>query len=285
MDMFLKIPPVPRVKDTNSIIAKAFYRNKNYNDPYRDITDKVGIRYVVLLRPQIKLIEDVITQCVQWSSSKDKDFDADVHANPEYFNYQSVHYVVRNIEAIDIDDINIPSNTPCEIQIRTLLQHAHSELTHDTVYKPKKATTPEVKRMVAQSMALIEVTDDIFEKVNTTIGSDHMNTFMHHLVSLYRRFAPPDYEEKLNLFILDAYGEIIPSINVQDIEEFISRNTYIQELIKKKSDSALLYRQPVILLLYFLIMKQRIKTKRLWPLTDAELRPLFSDLGISFEGI
>ena len=45
---FLEIDPKPRTKEVESLIAKAFFRNKNYNDQYKDITDKVGTRFVVL---------------------------------------------------------------------------------------------------------------------------------------------------------------------------------------------------------------------------------------------
>jgi putative GTP pyrophosphokinase len=43
------IEPSYRTKDNDSIITKAFYRNKNYSDPYNDITDKVGLRFVLLM--------------------------------------------------------------------------------------------------------------------------------------------------------------------------------------------------------------------------------------------
>lgn len=47
---FIKLPPTARVKDDKSLIDKAFYRpNKNYSDPYEEIEDKVGCRFVLLL--------------------------------------------------------------------------------------------------------------------------------------------------------------------------------------------------------------------------------------------
>src|SRR3546814_10997244 len=55
--------------------------------------------------------------------------------------------------------------TPCEVQLRTLLQHAHSQLTHDTIYKPKTIASSHTKRFVARSMALIETVDDFFVQV------------------------------------------------------------------------------------------------------------------------
>src|SRR4051812_4453137 len=48
IDMFIRIPPKVRLKEDFSFVEKAFYR-KAYDDPYAQITDKVGIRLVVLL--------------------------------------------------------------------------------------------------------------------------------------------------------------------------------------------------------------------------------------------
>lgn len=43
-----KVEPKHRVKEVESLISKAFYRGKNYQDPLNDITDKVGSRFIVL---------------------------------------------------------------------------------------------------------------------------------------------------------------------------------------------------------------------------------------------
>jgi putative GTP pyrophosphokinase len=43
---FIKIPAVPRLKDDNSLLGKAFHRSKPYQDPYLEIEDKVGLRFV-----------------------------------------------------------------------------------------------------------------------------------------------------------------------------------------------------------------------------------------------
>jgi putative GTP pyrophosphokinase len=56
-------------------------------------------------------------------------------------------------------------STPCEVQVKILLQHAYSELTHDTIYKPRVNATPEMQRAAAKSMALLEATNDYFESV------------------------------------------------------------------------------------------------------------------------
>jgi len=205
-DTFLRIPPVPRIKEPKSIIAKAFWRGKDYTDPYGEITDKVGVRYVVLLVDHIKIVADVVCGNDNWDYSKDRDFEQEKISFPLLFDYQSVHYVVRNRSQIVQSGIIIPIDTPCEVQIRTLLQHACSELTHDTIYKQETVQNPLVYRSVAKSRALTEAADDIFHEVHEilTRESEDMNTFLKELANLYQEIRQPDFEEKSNIFILDS---------------------------------------------------------------------------------
>lgn len=285
VDLFLKIPPKPRVKELKSIISKAFYRNKNYSNPYEEITDKVGVRYVVLLREEIGIVSDIVEHNPHWTASKDRDFEEEKERNPLIFDYQSVHYVVRSKGDISFNGISLPNNTPCEIQIRTLLQHAYSELTHDTIYKPRTRATPNVMRSIAKSMALIETTDDIFGEVNMTLSreNDQINAFLRSLTALYQNIAIPDYEEKINVFILDAYKELLSTIEISDVEKYVFENSFIKDVIARKSGIAFLYKQPIVLLLFYLISQQRSNCKRLWPLTESDIRPLYVDLGIAFD--
>lgn len=126
INAFLKIPVIARVKDENSIIAKAFLRqDKHYTNPYEQITDKVGIRFVVLELSEISIIKDIIEKHSDWETSKDVDFETIRDEKPELFVYQSVHYIVRNCNELEYNGVVIPAQTPCEVQIRTLLQHAY----------------------------------------------------------------------------------------------------------------------------------------------------------------
>lgn len=286
VDLFLKIPPKPRIKDTDSIISKAFFRDKKYTDPYEEITDKVGVRYVLLLRQQIGTISDIVEHSTLWTHSKDRDFEDERNKEPLIFDYQSVHYIVRNKSIATLNGISIPPNTPCEIQIRTLLQHACCELTHDTIYKPKTRTkNPTIHRSIAKSRALTEATDDIFVEVNVTLQNENkqINSFLSSLKVLYDCVATNNYEEKTNIFILDAFSELLGAISVSDIEQFLDEHPFIKDVVPRKSRTSFLYKQPVVLLLYYLIKSQRTALRQLWPLTESEIQPLYSDLGIAFD--
>lgn len=281
--LFIKADSTLRLKEVNSLINKAFYRGKNYKDPYNEITDKVAMRFVVLLVEDIKLICEIVEKNSNWTFSQDRNFEEERLRSPEAFTYQSFHYIITNKEEIYYREIGIPKGIACEIQIRTLLQHAYSELTHDTVYKPKTKAKPMVHRLVARSMALIEATDELFGEVSNMIRANDsfFQDFMRKLDEMYSTFTEPEYDKQFSMYIFDAYSETLNSIDIDDIESFVNKNAFIKDIILKKYERSLLYRQPIILLLYYLISSKRKKASELWPLTDNELAPLYADLGFS----
>lgn len=287
LNNFLKIPPVPRVKEVKSLVSKAFYRaDKNYTDPYNQITDKVGVRYVVLLQEDINIISKIVEKNNSWKFSKDRDFEEEKFNKPFVFDYQSIHYVVFSKREFEYKNILIPQNTPCEIQIRTLLQHAYSELTHDTIYKPIDPVPPNVLRIVAKSMALIETTNDLFSDVQKTLKNESKNNmfYLKKLEEIYSEITNPDLEKKLNMFILNSFKDLLSEINMEDIEHFFQNSPHLKEIILRKYNDYLIYRQPIVLLIFYLISKNyRNKLRKFWPLTDNELRPMFIDMGYNLD--
>ncbi|MFC2038966.1 GTP pyrophosphokinase family protein [Chloroflexota bacterium] len=285
-EVFLRIAPEPRIKDRESIIAKAFWRGKNYSDPYNEIKDKVGIRYVVLLTQHIKIIEEIICSTDNWNYSLDRDFVQEKIDFPLIFDYQSVHYILTSKDTITYDSIDIPTDTPCEIQIRTLLQHACSELTHDTIYKKDPTYNSIVYRSIAKSRALTESADDIFENVSAILAeeSENMNKWLSELRNIYKEIREPDFEEKSNVFILNSIVTLLEGTNSADIKKFIlEEKPVIKDIISSKVNELFIYRQPIVLLLYYLIHHQRENLKQSWPLPLSEIQPLFSDLGIALD--
>jgi Uncharacterized protein conserved in bacteria len=284
---FLRMPVMPRLKEINSLIDKALFRGKNYQDPYAEITDKVGMRFVVLLTSDIKKIEDVISVSANWSTSKDRDYEEEREAKPLEFAYQSVHYVVRASRDLTVSAITIPEGTPCEIQLRTLLQHAHSELTHDSIYKSQRTASPKTQRVIARSMALIETTDDFFEQVvvelgNATESERNATTVLDRVYREYVKLVPES--QKSNLLIVDAFTDKFNEDIEGSLRDFLKRKPYVIDRIAQKANDRHLYRQSAILLIYLMADLSPTVTKELWPLTLDELRPVYGDIGLSIDG-
>ncbi len=286
VDEFIKIPPVPRVKTDISLLEKAFYRGKSYKDPYREITDKVGVRFVVLLERDISIVSKFVEQSPHWTPSRDRDFDQERGNHPEVFGYQSVHYVVTAKTDIPFDGGVVAAGTPCEVQIRTLLQHAHSELTHDTIYKPKTNASSLTKRYCARSIALIETADDFFGRVMEQIeeAGEPLRLAMENLTLIFKEaigLAPEP--SNLNTLMLDAYSDRLPEVGEGKISVFLQGKPFIAKLISERASTRLLFRQPAVLLMYYLADTAPRDTKSRWPLTPAELQPIYEDLGQKYE--
>ncbi|WP_264046463.1 GTP pyrophosphokinase [Methylobacterium flocculans] len=286
-DLFIRIPPKPRAKTEASILEKAFRRNKNYTNPYAEITDKIGVRFVVLLGRDIDLICQIIEECVHWTCSRDRDFQREQEERPIHFEYAAVHFVVRCRYETRIGNHLVMAETPCEVQVKTILQHAYSELTHDTLYKPSVIASAGMKREAAKSMALLEATGDYFEKVVTLVeaATEPAKGLSLHIGEIYRNFIgrPPEVTRAEGL-ILEAYDDNIGTNASERVKALLIAKPYICKKIQARAANGLLYRQPSILIVYLMVAELPSKAKTEWPFVPDELRPIYTDLGISFDG-
>lgn len=234
IEVFLKIPVKERLKAEDSLLQKAFHRGKAYQSPYDEIEDKVGIRYVVLLGSEVKKIDDAILSVNDWIAEKARDYVQEQMLRPYEFDYQSLHYIVRSRNLINFESVEIPADTPCEIQVRTLLQHAYSELTHDTIYKPNVQATPSLKRSAAKSMALIEATGDYFSKVHEEIQAALANSeqISLYLDRQYRSWIGIEVSDgPIQSLIVDHYAQLIGPTYEESINEWWRSKQFVRERI------------------------------------------------------
>jgi len=285
---FLKIPPTPREKELDSLLGKAFHRNKPYKNPYEEIEDKVGVRFVVLLTSDIKNIARVIQTSELWHASLDKDYEAERENRPLEFTYQSVHYVIKAANDLTTENgVTIPRGTPCEVQLRTLLQHAHSELTHDSIYKrgPGTEVNKKVERTVAKSMALIEAVDEYFIAAidELAAATQPEREGLETLAAIfYDRIGIRPNKDKTNTLVLQSFRHKLDEDLRQKILAMLDAKPVIASMIKDNFDTQYIYRQPWILLAFLLASSEPAQTAEKWPLTPDELRPVYNDLGIRF---
>lgn len=287
LQSFFKVIPKPRLKENSSLVDKAYYRaNKSYSDPYSQIEDKVGVRFVVLLLNDIQCICDIINSSELWNFDPCKHFEADKKKEPLLFTYQSVHYILRPKKDIEINGVKISTLISCEVQVRTLLQHAHAELTHDSVYKAKRSVQPDVHRTIAKSMALIETTDSFFMDVTKNLNAGPLEDFniLGRLNSIYELFTGLNpHSTKFTLTIWDAFEQLISPNLVDDISKFLEQPAYVHlsEVIKSRYIGNTLYQQGVILFLYWMLVNRKQRLLRDWPFQRDLLQPMANDLGIS----
>lgn len=287
IDMFFRIPVKPRTKEEGSLLAKAFHRGKVYREPYDDIEDKVGVRIVVLFTEEIRLVEKVIQYCPSWIAAKARDYEEERAAKPFEFDYQSLHYVVRATGNVTHNGIMIDDDIPCEIQVRTILQHAYSELTHDTIYKPAVQAEPSVKRAAAKSMALIEATDDYFTQVREKLELAQApgREVASAVERLYRTSTGLEPESSpFNTLLVDHYRKWAKEGFEAELTAFLNDKPFLAENIRDRAAANFLYRQPAVILIYWAVKQAPTAVPFDGPLTNDELAPFYSDLGLRMPG-
>ena len=281
--MFFKVQPSFRLKDSGS--AERKQEKKRYANPAEQMTDLVGARFVVLLQTDISLVERVIQSHTAWAKRKDRDPIDERDEKPTHFDYQSVHYILRNNKNTDLYDVNVPEGIACEVQIRTLLQHAYAELVHDKFYKAVKLTPPSARRLVARSMALMETTDQMFceavrelELVNQE-REQWCALVDEEIGPLIPNFTRTDHDADA-LEILDTFKDVLDAANRDEVKAM--KSAPIVAKIQQRAAGGGLFAKPVVLIVYWLVKEHGIELDAHWPLPAllSDIGRIKSDLGI-----
>ena len=283
----VQFPAVCRVKDIDSFISKALYRNKDYKNPLLEITDKVGTRLVVLCNEAVKNISDYINSKngKYWIiKEKSQDISKIRHENPEVFTYQSDHYIVEPCK-----DYQSPAleYLTCEIQIRTLLQHAYSEVSHAFVYKKQENIEPTTLRMLAASMAFIEEADNKFDNIfKMKQGGDNIKQSLIEKVKLeYSKLNKGYSNDKIDMDVLYMFVNLYDSSKIKEMDEtilnfIVNKKDSINAGIKSNYDS-FLFSQPTLLLALHSFDRWQNFTKVIWPFPYESLVKVVETLGYS----
>ncbi|GED23824.1 GTP pyrophosphokinase [Halomonas halmophila] len=284
---FLKIDAIPRVKAVNSALNKISI--KRYDDPKTQMTDLVGVRFVVLTTDDLFLLEKIIEH-QNWSWKVSKDFALDIEVNPKVFDYQSKHYEVRPKEEFEVDGVRVPEFICCEVQVRTLLQHAYAELVHDNIYKAKGVVPSSAERYVSRSMALMETTDEIFCTALQKLQEENYkrDSVIKDLEKVFAedfglQVAEPD--RQLHFAILESYADAVEEFSSEKLREIFDNKKFIRHFVEDRYGEFYFFRQPIVLFVYYVISAYGMNYFwSNWPLSvyNKEVKYVASDLGESF---
>lgn len=286
-ELFFKLPPSYRIKQDASFIKKALNTVKNYSDPISQITDQIGIRLVVLTTDEVQRVTEVISNNKNWKASKDRDYETEMDNQPYTFGYKSMHFILRPKDTLKFDNYTIGPDICCEVQVRTLLQHAYAELSHFVVYKPKLKAKNEIgyNRLLARSMALIETVDENFKNVMRSFDQDFSleSAWIAKSIELSKPLRLKPFSKDLNEGIVDSFSDVLASLDLTQFELFISENNFIFQKINDRIEADKpFYDQPIILLLYFLASEIGYdEFFNLFPFSIVYIGDVFADLGIS----
>ncbi|MEW6366037.1 MAG: RyR domain-containing protein [Acidobacteriota bacterium] len=165
-----------RPKSIASFADKIYRKRAGHKDPVNQFTDLCGGRVIVHTPEEVKAISKFIEDhfIIDWDNS----VDVSQRHKPTEFGYRSVHYIVsfkRRAFPNAWADVKVPrflldmKNPRAEIQVRTLLEHAWADISHDLVYKCGFKIPSGLERELAAVAALLENADSSFSRIVTAL--------------------------------------------------------------------------------------------------------------------
>lgn len=145
-----------RVKSEDSLAGKLELKGSKYKS-LADITDILGLRVITFYFDDVDIVASAVERLfeVDWENSVDKRRLHEVDS----FGYQSLHYICR------VPDMPYRF----EIQMRTLLQHAWSNMNHDTGYKSGVEIPREYIRNLNRLAGMLELVDEQFSRIRSEL--------------------------------------------------------------------------------------------------------------------
>ncbi|MBR4756141.1 MAG: hypothetical protein IK076_04300 [Bacteroidales bacterium] len=197
-----------RVKEEASLAGKLALKGGKYST-LADITDIVGLRVITFYIDDVDKVASVVEKLfeVDWNNSVDK---RKIH-EIDSFGYLSLHYVC-----------SIPDTRyRFEIQIRTLLQHAWANMSHDTGYKSGVEIPRRYMRSMSRLAGMLELVDDEFSKIRSEL-TDYRRRVKALVASGNLADVPLDGDTFRSYLELNPFNQLnkrIASVNQAEIHE------------------------------------------------------------------
>ncbi|WP_224278497.1 GTP pyrophosphokinase [Nocardioides lacusdianchii] len=204
-----------RAKDLASFRQKIAV--KGYEDPWRQITDKVGVRAVVERAGDVDRIHQALVDDGRLAIYDRTDKRAQLQ-------FDSLGYSGLHLDVYAPAEEGDTERVPCEIQIRTVAQDAWSVVSHKLVYKPHVELPDTDKRAIMRLVALMELFDGEVERVMDKAQSlaaleapaPAPVDLLELVTAQYARFEDTPGHPELSHLVLEAVGSALAADGVDD---------------------------------------------------------------------
>jgi len=224
---------------------------------------------------------------------KDRDHEEERLAKPDYFAYQSDHYVIRTKAPFEFKGVIIPAQTPCEIQVRTILQHAYAEMAHNSDYKPSirlpEEDQKQVKRSLAKGSALIETTDDVFKEIKNRLReyNESVDALLIRSSEIYKVITGEATSPSTALggLVADTYRGLLKKLTPEQLNTWADERPWLGKKLVQKRTESVFYRDSVVILLGLLVTENEMSVPKQWPVDSSYLEDFYTMMGISTNGL
>jgi putative GTP pyrophosphokinase len=150
-----------RAKDLTSFEEKISRPGKSYSDPLKDTTDLCGCRVIVYYQDDVDRVASAIK--AEFLISEENLSRQPQVLEVDRFGYLSAHYIVSiGKMRSDLTEWKAYSDRVAEIQVRTVIQHAWSAVSHALHYKQEAAIPSKLQRRLHRIAGLFELADEEF---------------------------------------------------------------------------------------------------------------------------
>lgn len=157
-----------RIKSFNSYYKKILRQKPDQTEQTEKLvtlTDLIGIRVICAFLEDLSEVEQQVKSAYDIVEIERKGEDL----NFKEFGYESIHILIK-IPSDCLPTVNtdlpLPEDLVCEIQIRTILQDAWSEVEHELVYKAEfNPFDKPLRRKLASMNASLTLSDIIFQEI------------------------------------------------------------------------------------------------------------------------
>lgn len=156
-----------RPKEIERLEKKLSREDRRYKQ-LSEITDLAGVRIICLFSDQVDEIAEIIRD--NFDVNDELSVDKRETLDPDRFGYLSLHYVVKlSKERGCLPEYQKYCDLVCEIQVRSILQHAWAEIEHDLGYKSSIEIPRNNRRAFSRLASLLEMADEEFVRVRNEI--------------------------------------------------------------------------------------------------------------------
>jgi ppGpp synthetase/RelA/SpoT-type nucleotidyltranferase len=136
-----------------------------YSDPLQQITDLAGIRIIAFSLRDVELIRKIILELFEHQEDTDKGLE---RVKNNDFGYKSIHILAKISQnrLSSSPELSRFQGLVCEIQIRTILQHAWAEIEHSIRYKTKDKIDLTMKESLVSVAGLLHIGDKELQAIN-----------------------------------------------------------------------------------------------------------------------
>jgi ppGpp synthetase/RelA/SpoT-type nucleotidyltranferase len=159
-----------RSKSLQSFAEKIVRKSEIFDDPCHQFTDLCGGRVVTHTHDEVDAVCGFIKEHfdIDWDDS----VSIEQRLDPTEFGYRSIYYIVTlRAGTFSVGEVKvaIPEDVrdlKAEIQVRTLLEHAWTDFSHDRSYKSTFKVPMRWERELMRLAAMLEEADASFTNIN-----------------------------------------------------------------------------------------------------------------------